>query len=477
MIYVRASLDLTGEGDSIARQEEACRALAVARQWDVVAVHADNSVSGYAGKPRPGWDKVLTMVDTSQVDVVIAWAMDRVTRSMTDLEELITLAVDRGVGIATATGDIDLTNDMGRMVARILAAVARGEVERKSARRALADAKRAREGKPPSGGPRAFGYTPGYAETVPEEVAAIIWGAERVIAGASMASIAREWDSRGLRSSMARGEVGWSTRGVSSVLAHPRYAALRTYEGVITGPGTWEAILSEDTHHALRRALLDPSRALPGKRTGGRHSTLLGGTAICGVCGEHLIGSTLALRHTEGPATRTPVYKCSGRACATAPREELDAWVAAAVISRFSEPDSLALLVPTGDGDADAARAAAQGARSRLNGLSTAYAAGQVDLEQLTTGTRHLKATLTAAEDALAACVRVPVASRLATAVNTEGAWGAMDLEERRAVIGAYFTVEIATQRRHRRGGPGRGKTAGGWTPQEYVTLSLQGDR
>ncbi|MBC7603903.1 MAG: recombinase family protein, partial [Ramlibacter sp.] len=57
----------------------------------------------------------------------------RMTRSMLDLEALILLAEAKGVGIATATGDIDLTTDVGRMVARILAAVARAEGGRKAA--------------------------------------------------------------------------------------------------------------------------------------------------------------------------------------------------------------------------------------------------------------------------------------------------------------------------------------------------------
>ena len=90
--------------------------------------------------------------------MVLAWHLDRLTRNMLDLETLILLAEDHGVGVATVTGDIDLTSDVGRMVARILAAVARAEVERKGARQRRANQQRRAEGKRWTSGWRPFGY-------------------------------------------------------------------------------------------------------------------------------------------------------------------------------------------------------------------------------------------------------------------------------------------------------------------------------
>jgi Resolvase, N terminal domain len=60
LIYVRTSLDMTGEGASVARQEEACRALAVARGWEVVGVEVDNSRTGFA---RSAWSAACRTVD------------------------------------------------------------------------------------------------------------------------------------------------------------------------------------------------------------------------------------------------------------------------------------------------------------------------------------------------------------------------------------------------------------------------------
>jgi len=63
VIYTRQSLDRDGSGDAVARQLEACEKLCAARGWDVVARWTDNSVSAFSGKPRPGYDRALAMLE------------------------------------------------------------------------------------------------------------------------------------------------------------------------------------------------------------------------------------------------------------------------------------------------------------------------------------------------------------------------------------------------------------------------------
>ncbi|MDQ3715476.1 MAG: recombinase family protein, partial [Actinomycetota bacterium] len=146
VIYARQSLDRSGEGAAIERQVADCRKLAEARGWDVVEVVSDNDISASNGKARPGYQRVLTMIESGSVDRVVVWAVDRLTRRMRDLEDVVDLCERTGVSIATVSGDIDLSTDMGRMVARILASVARGEVERKGTRQKRANLQRAQKG-------------------------------------------------------------------------------------------------------------------------------------------------------------------------------------------------------------------------------------------------------------------------------------------------------------------------------------------
>jgi site-specific DNA recombinase len=304
VIYTRISRDDSGEGVANQRQEEDCRKLADLRGWEVVGVEADISISGYSGKDRPAWNRVLGMIRAGEVDLVLAWHMDRMTRSMVDLETLIVLAEEHGVGISTVTGDIDLTSDVGRMVARILAAVARAEVERKGARQKRANEQRARQGEFRSSGFRAFGYTL-QGEIVEKEAALIREAAEDVLNGAPLRAIVRRWNELKVPTSRTRKNMsGWTHNSVRSILLNPRNAGIATYNGEVVGKGNWEPIISEETHILLVATLTDPARTKgdENRALGNKPRNLLSGIAVCGECGWKV---------EAGSNGGRKVYKCS----------------------------------------------------------------------------------------------------------------------------------------------------------------------
>ncbi len=199
VIYARQSLDRTGEGAAVDRQVEDCRRLADARRWDVVEVISDNDMSASTGKRRPGYERLLDLMLTGKVDAVVVWAIDRLTRRLVDLEQVITVCETTGVRLATVTGDLDLSTDTGRMVARILASVARGEVERKGVRQRRANQQRA-EGGRMGWTRRPFGYDrrDGEVVAVPAEAEGLQDAARLVLAGSTLAAAARMLDERGL---------------------------------------------------------------------------------------------------------------------------------------------------------------------------------------------------------------------------------------------------------------------------------------
>ena len=77
--------------------------------------------------------------------------LDRLTCQPQELEDWIDRAESCGLLLVTANGDADLATDGGRMYARVKASVARGEVERESARQSHAQLQRAQQGRPPRG--------------------------------------------------------------------------------------------------------------------------------------------------------------------------------------------------------------------------------------------------------------------------------------------------------------------------------------
>ena len=64
----------------------ALEAVCEQRGWQVVQVYSDNGVSGAKGRnQRPGLDALLKDASRGRFDVVLAWALDRLGRSLMDL--------------------------------------------------------------------------------------------------------------------------------------------------------------------------------------------------------------------------------------------------------------------------------------------------------------------------------------------------------------------------------------------------------
>ena len=171
-IYLRISLDLEMDGLAIDRQREQCEALAEYRQWEVVETYVDQSKSATdRTKIRPAYDKMVADYKAGAFDAIICYDLDRLTRQPRQLEDWIDAAEFRGLTIVTANGEADLSTDGGRMYARIKAAVARAEMERKGARQSAAQRQRAKQGRAPKG-MRPLGYATN-GDIIPDEAEAV----------------------------------------------------------------------------------------------------------------------------------------------------------------------------------------------------------------------------------------------------------------------------------------------------------------
>jgi hypothetical protein len=78
-LYLRVS---TGD-QTIENQRQALTAACEARGWRIVEEFIDNGVSGGKGRDkRPGFDRLLRAATRRQIDVVAAWSVDRLGRSL-----------------------------------------------------------------------------------------------------------------------------------------------------------------------------------------------------------------------------------------------------------------------------------------------------------------------------------------------------------------------------------------------------------
>ena len=444
VVYTRQSLDRSGDGLAVARQREDCLKLCRDRGWTVAQTVTDNDISASNGKPRPGFAQVLGMVDDRAVDVVVVWAVDRLVRKLADLEDVIERCERAGVRLATVSGDIDLSTDSGRLVGRILASVARGEMERKGARQRRANAQAAETGRPTQWAHRPFGYQADKITLVPAEAHAVAEACEQLLSGGSLRSIAQQWNAADL--APPQGAPQWKGQTVRAVLRNPRVGGLSAYKGEIVGAGSWPALVPESTWRAVRTLLDDPAR---GPRTRGVR-TLLGGVARC-YCGAPAYGT----RNSLG----APAYRCrvmSGTRMGPGSTGHVarlagvvDDYVNELVIERLSRPDAADLLIDHDRPDVEALRGRARALRARLEELGDEFAAGELPAAQLRRINERIATQLAEIEAELADAGRVSVLGSLVGVADVRAVWDGLELDRRRAVIDALMTITLFS--------PGRG--------------------
>ena len=161
--YLRKSRVITGQATvSWEVQEAKVRQLA--------ALHGDNggrllilsdwNVSGRKGAAgRPGYGRLLEMIEADQVSAVYSYSMSRLSRSVQDLRALVALADKHGTAVRLVSQQIDTSHATGRMVLTILAAV--DEMVADLASEQARDAVDARRARGDQIGPECYGSKPG----------------------------------------------------------------------------------------------------------------------------------------------------------------------------------------------------------------------------------------------------------------------------------------------------------------------------
>lgn len=127
--YVRVSTDKQAEqGVSLEAQEAKIRAMATVHGSEVSEVIVDGGESAKTLN-RPGMAKLLAVVDAGAVKVVIVAKLDRLTRSVKDLCELLERFERRGVSLVSVAESLDTGSAAGRLVLNIMTAVSQWERE------------------------------------------------------------------------------------------------------------------------------------------------------------------------------------------------------------------------------------------------------------------------------------------------------------------------------------------------------------
>lgn len=130
--YLRVSTDEQAEsGAGLAAQRTVIEDTATRRGWTITDWFEDSGVSGgKAPHQRPGLAAALNAVQSGQVERLIVAKIDRLSRKFRDAVDLMETAAEEGWPLYIADIDADLVTSNGRLVARMLAAIAEDERDR-----------------------------------------------------------------------------------------------------------------------------------------------------------------------------------------------------------------------------------------------------------------------------------------------------------------------------------------------------------
>lgn len=200
--YVRVSTDKQADkGQSLEAQQAKVAAYAALYDLQLVEVVVDAGVSAKTLN-RPGLQRALSMLKAGQADALVVVKLDRLTRSVRDLGELVEQHFNSGgAALLSVSEQIDTRSAAGRLVLNVLASVSQWEREAIGERTAAVMRHKAEQGEY-TGGHAPYGYAlvEGQLVEVEAEQAVIRAAREAKAAGLSLRAIARELEQRGLLS-------------------------------------------------------------------------------------------------------------------------------------------------------------------------------------------------------------------------------------------------------------------------------------
>lgn len=133
-IYTRKSTDegLDQAFNSLHAQREACEAYIQSQShegWHCLSKHYDDGGHSGGTMERPALQHLLADIKTCQLDVIVIYKIDRLTRSLADFARLAELLDEHGVSFVSVTQQFNTTTSMGRLMLNVLLSFAQFERE------------------------------------------------------------------------------------------------------------------------------------------------------------------------------------------------------------------------------------------------------------------------------------------------------------------------------------------------------------
>lgn len=129
-IYIRVSTeDQAREGFSLGEQEEKLKQLCDYKGYEVYKVYCDAGISAKDMEHRPKFQEMLKDMKDGKINYIVAYKLDRVTRSVRDLEELISQLEKYNTYLVCDRNDVNTSTANGRFFVRMLTVLSQLEIE------------------------------------------------------------------------------------------------------------------------------------------------------------------------------------------------------------------------------------------------------------------------------------------------------------------------------------------------------------
>ena len=129
-IYIRVSTeDQAREGFSLGEQEEKLKQLCDYKGYEVYKVYCDAGISAKDMEHRPKFQEMLKDMKDGKINYIVAYKLDRVSRSVRDVDELISLLEKYNTYLVCDRDDVNTSTANGRFFVRMLTVLSQLEIE------------------------------------------------------------------------------------------------------------------------------------------------------------------------------------------------------------------------------------------------------------------------------------------------------------------------------------------------------------
>ncbi|WP_144507446.1 recombinase family protein [Bacillus mycoides] len=298
-IYVRVSTEEQArEGYSIPAQKERLEAYCKSQGWNDYKFFVDEGTSARSME-RPQLKMVLNDVKKGKIQLILVYRLDRFTRRVKDLHEMLEFMDKYKCGFKSATEAYDTTTATGRLFITLVAAIAEWESDNSAERIKMALEEKVSGGERVGAVPYGF-YLDENEKLVKNEKAAIVKDMiEKVWNGMSASQLAFYLNK-------VNNDRNWHPNGVLRVLRNPAlYGATRWNDKVYDN--THEGLITKSEFNKLQELL--ESRTIYHKRDVSS-IYLFQGVIACNVCDKPLSVNRFLRKRKDGTPTQGCVYKC-----------------------------------------------------------------------------------------------------------------------------------------------------------------------